>query len=846
MAYTTTSKYVQLTPYLVMEYMYAAQPNPETYFVNNGGGNPTVGFNKLINGILEYKGSPTNEVQIFNLDENYSITQNTALNNVVKTSENSFIPLNPNLIVPYNDFNPKLTPTADLEITFPSNISVIYDTVRYHILQGYNLENIDGLVLSIAFLDQDGSYVTFSQIELSSGTAQNYTLDPNPLTIGSNIYDKYFQINVPSLVDMNNQYAAASTTNKPNTLAGKTSRSGRGYVTGSPMRVSIWQINDITQVNGYNQYGVTLYASLSLESEDPFSNVGAYIAPAESGDYFEYFATDNGGFIENFILFQNSIGNQYYIDHKVETVEQIGAAFISTNNFSTIQTTAFDIPLLYRPIVRYPSVAAGFTLRYTMTLINGANQSRLVRSASYTSLDPARYGPYIAPLQLSVFPQTQKIYNKLANQSSISVPSNAIVPKEIVKYQNVFVENNTVNLTLSNLSVKGVTIDQADGGITQTISYGLGQAYIRISPFDNYYKFTFYKRNANGTMDLLDLTSSGTFKLVFIDNKNNKLFAPSIADKNLANAAQGELAFKVDQSLATQILTFTNRRFYVSNQPVITETNAGSGASAFSKLSSVKQRLASRALSAADSIRDVQLAAKELTTTDNSLGTARISGSSSSVLYYGNWLNDSEPIPSISIGAGTSGLGSSANQLNITNAVSGESQTSGTTLTPSQSYWQQFPVSSGSTSGTAGTNRTGGTGVQTQTLNALGLVAFKAAISSDVQGKIASGWATEQIINYFLNPAAAGYKIYSGITKQIFTDAVTGIFSTEDLALLNVYGNTRGGLNDGGSAAQGGSTVNQSGSDSGSASRPRPQFPTGGGSNTRPPSGNPPRGRQTL
>ena len=639
---------------------------------------------------------------------------------------------------------------------------------------------------------------------------------------------------------MNNQYAAATAPNKPNTLAGKTSRSGRGYVTGSPMRISVWQINDITQVNGYDQYGVTLYATLSLESEDPFSNVGAYIAPAESGDYFEYFATDNGGFIENFILFQNSIGNQYYIDHKVETVEQIGAAFIATNNFSTIQTTAFDIPLLYRPIIRYPSVAAGFTLRYTMTLVNSVDQSRLVRNASYTSLDTAKYGPYIAPLQLSVSPQTQKIYNRLANQSNISVPANSIAPKEIVKYQNVFVENNTVNLTMSNLSVKGTTISQADSGVTETISYGLGQAYIRISPFDNYYKFTFYKRNANGTMDLLDLTSSGTFKLVFIDNKNNKLFAPSIADKNLANAAQGELAFKVDQSLSNQILTFTNRRFYVSNQPIVAETNSVSGGFAFSKLSGIKQKLASKALSTTDSIRDVQLAAQDLTTTDNSLGTARISGSSSSVLYYGRWLTDSEPIPSIQIGAGTSGLGSPVNQTNITNAVNGESQTSGSGLTPSQSYWQQFPVASANTSGTSGANTTGGVGIQTQTLNALGIVAFKAAIASDVQGKIASGWATEQIINYFLNPAAAGFKIYSGITKQIFTDAVTGIFSTEDLALLNVYGNTRGGLDDGGSAASGGSTSNQSGSDSGS---PQPQFPPipprNSGGTTRPQPGRP-------
>lgn len=820
MAYSTTSKYVQLTPYLVMEYMYADQPNPQTYFVNVG--NPTVGFNRLVNGIIEFKGSPLNDIQIFNQDANYSVTQNTALNSVVRVSENSFIPLNPNLIVPYNDFNPNLTPTVDLPIVFPSNISVVYDSVRYHILQGYNLNNIDGLILSISYLDVDGSYVVFSQIQISSGTAQDYTLNPSPLTIGSNIFDKYFEIDIPSLLDMNNQYAAATSSNKPLTLAGKTSKSGQGYVTGSPIRISCWEIGDITQVNGYSQYGVNLIATLSLESEDPFTNVGAYIAPADTGDFFEYFATDNGGFIENFILFQNSIGNQYYIDHKVETIEQIGAALIPTMNFSTIQTTAYDIPLLYRPIVRYPSVAASFTLRYTMTLINSKDQSRLVRIASYTSTSVSRYGPYIAPLQLSVLPQVQKIYNKIASPTNITVPNNSVAPKEIVKFANVFVERNQVNTTMSNLVVKGNTITQADAGATDAVSYGMGQAFITISPFDNFYKFTFYKRNSDGTTDLIDLTSSGTFQMAFIDNSNNKLYAPSIADKNLANSALGELAFKVDQSLSAQILTFTNRRFYISNQPIQTATNNLTGNNAISKVSSVKQELASRALSLKDTIKDVQLAARATVTAEGNLATTRISASSSSVLYYGTWIKDTEARPAFSFGtAGTAGFSIVSSE--IPNAVlvanSGISD-----ITPSQSSWQQVGIATESTSGTSGVvfnPVVSGTGFSAQALNSLGIAAFKSAISSDVQGKIANGWDTEQIINYFLNPTAAGFKIYSGITKQIFTDAVTGIFSTDDLALLKAYGNTRGGRTNGGPASSKGSTTNQSGSDNGNPNFPR-------------------------
>ena len=121
--YTTSSKYVQLTPYMVMEYMYADQPDPETYFVNTG--NPAVSYDKLINGIIKGPGgTASNDAQIFNQSQNYSTTQNTSVNSVVKVSDNSYITLNANYIIPYNDFNPDLTSSANLPVTFSSNFSI--------------------------------------------------------------------------------------------------------------------------------------------------------------------------------------------------------------------------------------------------------------------------------------------------------------------------------------------------------------------------------------------------------------------------------------------------------------------------------------------------------------------------------------------------------------------------------------------------------------------------------------------------------------------------------------------------------------------------------------------------
>jgi len=789
-----------------MEYMYADNPNPETYFVNSG--SPAVGFDKLINDVLlDANSQPSGSVQIFNQDQDSAVTNNTRSNSVVQTTQNNFITLDPNLVLPYNDFNTNLTDTANLPIVFPSNISVVYDSIRYHILAGYNLDNTDGLIMQVQYPDVDGSLVTFSQTKISKGSAQSYILNPNPVTIGSNMFDKYVEVKIPSLFDMNNKYGAATAPNKPNTLAGKTSKSGNGFLIAAPIRITAHQIINTTSTNGYATYGTQILAALSLESTDPFQNIGAYIAPADTGDFFEYFATDNGGFPEDFILFQNSIGNSYYLQHSIEVLEQVGAALLNTSNFNTIQTTAYDVPNLFRPIVRYPQVAVSFTLRYTMTLVNNKDQSRLIRISTYTSNDVGRYGADIQPLQLSVLPQQQKIYNKVAGATNISVGNSGLTPQQVVKYSNVFVDRTLVNTSLTNLAVNGTTITQQAVDQSTQISYGMGQAYITLTPFDNYYKFTFFQKASDGTTKTIDLTSSGTFSMVFIDNSNKKFSAPSITDNNLAKPALGELAFKVDEDLSTQILQFTNRRFYISNRPVQQETS-NSNSQGLSKLTNAAKRLAERSVSLSDSVNEIRI--QSLQNTSNALiskavDSARISAKSSSVLYWGNWLKEGETAPQVTAFSGP-----------VIRTGSGTSGTSGNDSRVGQSSWQLFGSTSGNGQATSPSSP-----VTSSTANNLRQVLSSqqliSAIASDVQGKIQLGWTTPDILSYFLDPSSTGYQLYVGITKDLFIQAVTGIFSSDDLSLALAYGNTNAGLTTGGPAAAGGSTSGQAGGDGGIA-----------------------------
>jgi hypothetical protein len=773
MAFSTTSKYVQITPYLLMEYMYADQPNPEDYFTNSG---PiTVGYDKLINGYM------SNGVQIFNPVQDYSITHNSTTNSVVRIAENSFVTLNSDLIIPFNDYSDELTNTIDLPVTFPSNLLVVYDTVRYHIRAGYNLNNMDGLIMSIDYEDVNKNPVIVSQILIKKGTEQDYTLNPNPVTIGADIYDKYFEIKIPNLRDMNNKYLVASAVFKPQTLAGLISESGRGFMYNSPIRITTWQIQNTVDFAGYLRYNSSKIGTLSLEQEDPFSNIGATIQESDQGEFFEFFATDNEGFIEDFILFQNSIGNSYYISHKIEVLEQIGASFIRTSQFEEIQTTSYDTPNYYRPIVRNGGVAASFTLRYTMTLINSKDQSRTIRISSYTSTNPSQWGTRITPIQLSEFPQVQRIYNRIYSQPTIQMNPIVPKPKEIIKYTNVFINENYVSSSFDNLTFTNNTLS-IDTGSSQTVAMGSGKMTIAISPFDNYFKFKFVKSGPSSDPVPVDLSSSGDFSMSFIDPTGKKIQVPSLKDNNLASPSGGELAFKIDESYSTTILQLNDRRFFITNSVSINQVstsvtdkstvtvNSGTSSNVLEKtIETVIKGRRDEALAVKSSNNSISVAA-------DSNGIINSVNNSNSVIYWGYWKKNGEE----DFQTGPTAAAPVVETAGPTAFTSGQDLI-GQVNAPIASIRSITPASSGP-SGAIGTVSTASASTN-QTLTGNTLIA---ALSVEIRAYKNLLWADRTISNYFLKPGRPGRIKYPKLTKDEFIKAAKGILSPAFLRNLKV------------------------------------------------------------
>jgi hypothetical protein len=169
---------------------------------------------------------------------------------------------------------------------------------------------------------------------------------------------------------------------------------------------------------------------------------------------------------------------------------------------------------------------------------------------------------------------------------------------------------------------------------TQTTAFGSGNLTINISPFDNYYKFQFLKAGTEGNPVAIDLSSSGNYNMVFVDEQGKKTYVPALLDNTIARPSGGELAFKVDESVSSKVLAFTDRRFFIVNGGNLTPGATGSN------LSGVAQ--GATTISGNDQ-RSADMLSTFIKTTDTAAASITSTASlPASVMYWGYWKKEGE------------------------------------------------------------------------------------------------------------------------------------------------------------------------------------------------------------
>ena len=458
-----SSRFISISEQILIEYVYTSQSTPTT-------------FNTATYPIELMRDTNTKGTYFFNTDTVAATMGNyrdisAVSNNATKTQ---YVSLDTDIGVPYNDFSPALTDSADLLQTFSPELDVAYDKIKIHFVAGFNFEGFDGIVFEALAPRRDSVMLNLASINfLKTDTP---TFSPEPLLLADRLYATFIEWRVPSLFFINNLFSAAD----PNGVAYKITE-GKGFLSTPPITLRASGIYQTITENAYSFYEMQEINSASILSRDIYDNLYAQVVQSDNGDYFELSGQVTGSTFSNFIAQLNSSGGQYVVFHEISVTEQVGQVFTQTSFQVITQDTEFDEPVLFRPIIKNANKAVSFSINYVLRLYNKADATQIIKNAKLTSFEPQVYGPNMIQVNLGVVPTVANVYNRINNDTGKQIvigggsgaetlnvdTTEQIVEKLVVKTSYVTTFRDRIKVKAAISPVKIQTITQTNGSETE-------------------------------------------------------------------------------------------------------------------------------------------------------------------------------------------------------------------------------------------------------------------------------------------------------------------------------------------------------------------------------------------
>lgn len=555
------SRFVNLTKYCVAEYEFEPLGSSNFY---------TDDFILVENGFTDSR-------QIFNDDASYNSTKNIKDLSVTPIGNNTFAYLDSEKLPDYIAYEPQVSST---NIT---GYNVVMDRVKFHFVAGFDFDNFVSLILTVSHTENDGKNNLFASILLAPETISELIIfNPRPLFLSNALYDRYVEILVPSIKNINEDYKTALVPSTTFVAAITPNPTGStGFIYNNPISIGLAECGKKKTIftntsTNYDAYEVAEFYTATVSQSNEFDNVGTYINDAVSGDFVEFYMTWNGGFPEELISILNrrNPADDWIIIHQLSVFEQVGSAFINTSRQVFFQEDSFDEPNVFRPVLKYANEAVSMVIDYLVRLTNRQNGEQIIREGSYTLYSPKKYGKKLFNIPLLDKPQSQKIYNKIIKKNfeatSLFVepppitpgqPFNPNAPVTVVQteFVPIFFTNNYIAVT--NESSLVTTKDA-----TQEVVFGPGKLRFILSPFDNVIKLKVYTSNnstGNNSLIPLDLNvNSPKYKMVF-ETSSGKVGVENANDSMQENLSTGQLTFTVAKKESEAIIQSKNRTVYL-------------------------------------------------------------------------------------------------------------------------------------------------------------------------------------------------------------------------------------------------------------------------------------------
>jgi len=431
-----------------------------------------------------------------------------------------------------------------------------HDIVKVHIVSGYNFDDIAGFLLQIKAIDTSANLVDMSNFTWINQVVGTDVLKfaSNALYLGNRFYDKYVEFKIPSIQVL-----------------------GGDVTAGLPAALSIQALSDvyftystITAIDN-DQYIINEQIDVQLPVTSVADNFNCFIAESGTGDYIEYYAIWDGAIIDgvmndietgrirlytsnnpndNFEEFTDQYGvgtNRWVIMHEIYVYEHIpGGSSIQTQKYVFTQEDNFNDPNWFRPVIKNSDIISSYSIDYVCRLTNRMDGSQIIRKASFSSLDPRKYGRYFTKLNIdNIIPY--KVFNKIDTEITNTIDQSEL--NRPVETQFVKVYYDTTNILLDSENT--------------VFPQGTGPMFLKKTA--STYSFKFSRLNINADIpksENVDLSGAFNYALTFVLDDDTKIEVNPTFSTNM-NSTLGQLEFKLTEYQVTKLLQQTNNAYSI-------------------------------------------------------------------------------------------------------------------------------------------------------------------------------------------------------------------------------------------------------------------------------------------
>ena len=444
-----------------------------------------------------------------------------------------------------------------------ANINFIkYDSIRLHLRSGYSFaaRGYEGFLFQIAAKRTTGIKNNLTQLVYLNTSNYEYA-NPKPFILGETLYSKFIDLKIPTLVNQNSEFE--------DLFYGDGTPGSSDLDATSNYELSFKLINTLETFNGYDYFLTGEENKFTVSREDEFQDFTVVVEDAADGDYFKiYGEKDNSiGAFEAYILNQiTTTSDDIIVMFDVDIFENIGSSEIKTFQTTYTQYEDFNTPIVFRPVIINSNVASSFSIDVTMKLWNQTDNTQIVKRASLSINQAAKYGKKLNKLKIDSPNQLTEVYNVLPQFASNKIISGIItdnLPKSI-KYVPTFVERHNVIASSSNITFSTANENIMTQSITEVDTSEFkteGNLTIKIPPFTSYYKFVIAKRKQDD-VEFVSFVNAENVIMTFGDG-NQKLKFNHISNKDI-NMGEGEVLFKISEANANTIRGMKNNTFYIS------------------------------------------------------------------------------------------------------------------------------------------------------------------------------------------------------------------------------------------------------------------------------------------